>query len=103
MALEIVKTIIDAESEADTIVENAKKQAEEIRQNTQRECNSLVAEFKKKCTKDKDDKIKAAVEKSIPEVEKIISESEKEALLIKERAAQKADKAVLAVIGKVVG
>lgn len=103
MALEIVKTILDAENRADEIVENAKKQAEEIRQNAQKESNSLAVGFKKKCAENKEAKINAAIERSVPDVKEIISKSEKEAIEIKERAAEKIDKAISAVIGKVVG
>lgn len=103
MAFDVIKDIVEAEKEVDNIKSRANAEAEAIRAEAKVKAAEMIAEAKKQSKLNQTQMIKSAVENSQTDVEKIIAEAARKCEDVKKSAEERRDKAVQAVIGKVVG
>ena len=103
MALEIIKSIIEAENKAEEIHQNALKEADTIQLNADAEALEILSKIKK----DAKAKEKTLVEKAVSEtqlqVKEILDTAKEKCEEIKNSSELKMEEAIKAVIGKVVG
>ncbi len=103
MAFEIIKSIVEAEKQAESIKIKATADAEEIKANALAKSSEIAADAKLKAKKEGENMIAQAITDSQPQKEEILEDVAKKCEAIKKTAEQRMEKAAEAVIGKVVG
>ena len=103
MALEIMKTIIDAEQRAEQIKKDAQAQGDALISQAEKQCAEMGANVKQQAKQRENELIKSAITESQGRVRAIADSAQKQCESIKKTAEERMDKAVSAVIGKVVG
>ena len=103
MAFEVVKNIVEAEKEVDVIKTKALMQAEEIKKQAEEKAIEMISETKRNAKQLREKAISEAVTKSKAEAEIIIAEAKVQCEKLRSASLEKKDRAVKAVIGKVVG
>ena len=103
MALDIIKDIVEAEARADEMIKNAEAQAASLKSEDKKKGEAIIAEAMQKSKADLNEISKTAIEESKAETDKIAKQAETDCGKVRQEASAKMDRAVEAVIGKVVG
>ncbi len=103
MALEIMKNIIEAERQADEIRQNAQKEAESIKSQAETKSFEILSQVKRNAKAEEKSLIEKAVEGTKDNVSQILKEADEKCNEIKYSAELKMAQAVEAVARKVVG
>lgn len=103
MAYEILKKIVAAEDEAESIVADANKQHEEIIKNAEKKAEEIILLTNQKNDEYLNQASKAAYESVQAETDLISKEARKDCVSIRTKAEANKEAAINAVIGKVVG
>ena len=103
MALEVMKSIVDAEQKAEALKAEAQKSADAIRAGAKTKSDALLSGVKREAKLREEQMVAAAVAGSQGRVEEILARADQDCQQIREAAARKKDEAVTAIIGKVVG
>ena len=103
MAFEVIKNIVEAENEIDSIKAQAQAKAQKIISDAKAQADTLIADVRRSAKSDQKTAVEKAVEGTKPEVEKIMTDALKVCDEVKNTADKNREKAVEAVIGKVVG
>ena len=103
MALEIIKSIIEAENKAEEIHQNALKEADTIRLNADAEALEILSKIKKNAKAEEKTLVEKAVSETQLQVKEILDAAKKKCDEIQNSSELKMEHALKAVIGKVVG
>lgn len=103
MALEIIKSIIEAENKAEEIHQNALKEADAIRLNADAEALEILSKIKKNAKAEEKTLVEKAVSETQLQVKEILDTAKEKCEEIKNSSELKMEEAIKAVIGKVVG
>lgn len=103
MAYEILKSIVEAEERAAQIVKQATQDAEALKKDAQKQRDELLQQVQLQGKELMQLVAKQAEEESRVEIQNIQKDTDDACLKTKERAEQKKEEAVQAVIGRVVG
>ncbi len=103
MALEIIKSIIEAENKAEEIHQNALKEADTIRLNADAEALEILSKIKKNAKAEEKTLVEKAVSETQLQVKEILDAAKEKCDEIKNSSELKMEHALKAVIGKVVG
>lgn len=103
MAFEVIKNIVEAENEIDSIKAEAYADAQKIKADARANADALIAEVRRSAKSDEKKAVAKAVEGTKPEVDKILAGAGDVCKQVKATAEKNRQKAVEAVIGKVVG
>lgn len=103
MAYEILKNIVEAEKQAETIKSQAALEADNIRSDCLKKIDAMYAQVKVQAAEEETKMVKSAVDKTKDKVKDIINQSTEVCKKIEQESKSKSTAAVNAVIGKVVG
>lgn len=103
MALEIIKSIIEAENKAYEIHQNALKEADTIRLNADAKASEILSMVKKNAKAEEKTLVEKAVSETQLQVKEILDTAKEKCEEIKNSSELKMEEALKAVIGKVVG
>lgn len=103
MAFEVIKNIVEAENEVDSIKAAAAADAQKIKADAKAKADTLIADVKRSAKADEKAAVEEAIKNAQPEVESILSYAEEVCKEVKLTAEKNRQKALEAVIGKVVG
>ena len=103
MAFEVIKNIVEAENEVDSIKAAAAADAQKIKADAKAKADTLIADVKRSAKADEKAAVEEAIKNAQPQVESILSHAEKVCKEVKLSAEKNRQPALEAVIGKVVG
>lgn len=103
MAFEVIKNIVEAENEIDSIKAQADANALRIISDAKAQADTLIADVRRSAKSEQKAAVEKAIEDTKPEVDKIMADALKVCDEVKNTADKNKQKAVEAVIGKVVG
>ena len=103
MAFEVIKNIVEAENEIDSIKAQADANAQKIISDAKAQADTLIADVRRSAKSEQKAAVEKAVQVTKPEVDKIMADALKVCDEVKNTADKNRQKAVEAVIGKVVG
>lgn len=103
MAFEIIKGIVEAERQAEEMKAKAIVDAGAIHAATLKKCDEITAEVSQKAKRTEKTMIAEAIESCQSRKDEILDEAKTRGQEIREIAAKQKERAVLAVMGKVVG
>lgn len=103
MAYEILKSIVDAEAQAVEKKRQANAEAEKMKADAKAQSVALLDSTRKEGLREIDDAVARAVEDSVVTIQGIRRDAQDACSEIRSQAAGKKEKAIQAVIGKVVG
>ena len=103
MAFEVIKNIVEAENEIDSIKAQADANALRIISDAKAQADTLIADVRRSAKSEQKAAVEKAIEDTKPEVDKIMADALKVCDEVKNTADKNKQKAVEAVIGKVLG
>ena len=103
MAFEVIKNIVEAENEIDSIKAQADANALRIISDAKAQADTLIADVRRSAKSEQKAAVEKAIEDTKREVDKIMADALKVCDEVKNTADKNKQKAVEAVIGKVVG
>ncbi len=103
MAFEVIKNIVEAENEVDSIKAQADANALRVISAAKAQADTLIADVRRSAKSEQKAAVEKAIEAAKPEVDKIMADALKVCDEVKNTADRNRQKAVDAVIGKVVG
>ena len=103
MAFEIIKSIVEAEQQAEAIKARALTNAEEIRRSAAQKSGEIALDAKNKAKLEEERLIKEAIAAQSGRVKEILEDARVKAEDIGKTAAARREEAITAVVGKVVG
>ena len=103
MAFEVIKNIVEAENEVDSIKAAAAADAQKIKADAKAKADTLIADVKRSAKADEKAAVEEAIKNAQPQVESILSHAEEVCKEVKLSAEKNRQPALEAVIGKVVG
>ena len=103
MALEVMKSIVEAEQKAEELKAQALADAEAIRTEAKAKSAGLLAGVKREAKAREEQMVADAVAAQQETVKRILAQAGETCGQVRQAAAQRMDEAVTAIIGKVVG
>ena len=103
MALEVMKSIVEAERQAQDSTTKAQEQAQALLADAKAQSAAMLSGVKKNAKAEEEARVSAAVSGSRQQVEQISKNADQVCESIRQKAAGKKNEAVNAIIGKVVG
>ena len=103
MAFEVIKNIVEAENETDSIKAKAAAEAQKIVSDARAKAETLIADMIRSAKSDEMAAVAEAVKKVQPEVGKIVADADIVCQEVRKTAEKNKEKVVDAVIRKVVG
>ena len=103
MAFDVIKDIVSAEKEADAIKADAEAKARQIKADAVLKADGIKSQVKQNASAYEKTAVEAAINGAQAEVNKITLAAEEKCAQVKAQAQANRQKAIEAVIGKVVG